>query len=121
MCLPTFVFTAVKAHFYFLTKICESLKQLEQGLLVDLGTEGRVWLTATVVVALADMPEANALCNVLGPKANHYCRHCTISRHEVGTPNDSFLALQKNARVDADHRRAIDGINRLGNTARHAL
>lgn len=82
-------------------------------MLVDLGVQGQVWVTASVLVTLADMPEANALCHVLGPKANKYCRHCTISRSDVGTVSDSFLALQKNARVDADLRRLVDAINRL--------
>lgn len=107
------VVMAAFAHFYFLSKIVEELALLENGILVDLGTNGIVWLTVCIVVNMADMPEANALCNVLSQAATHFCRDCTIANTDVGTDQDSILNLQVKARVDMELRRKIDEINRL--------
>lgn len=107
------VVKAAFAHFFFLTKIVEELAQLEKGLLVDLGANGIVWLTVCVAVNMADMPEANALCNVLSQAATHFCRDCTVANADVGTERDSILNLQIKARVDMELRREIDRINRL--------
>ena len=102
-----------EAHFYFVRRVLENLRPLERGKVVELGPGNLVWLTAVVSLILADMPEANALCNVLGPGANLFCRDCSIHKDDIGNKDDSVIALAFNARVDQEIRRDIDQITKM--------
>ena len=104
---------SARGHIAFLRALIEEIMKHQDGVLVDLGPNGVAWLIICPIVFLADMPEANAACNVSAPGANLFCRDCEITKENIG--QETALHLQRHARTHFALYRALEEAARSRN------